>query len=145
MDKRNKVLTELDLINARMQRARTKMADLEITTEDYRMIKRDRDDRIVVLEDELSKLKPVTESIDVYLRDALKVLYDLRTLYSNGDVHMKRLIIDALWPEKLKYDGLAFRTTRISDGQGGYERKKTVQVEEDPTCTVRYRVRDSNP
>jgi hypothetical protein len=36
-------------------------------------------------------------------------------LYRDADVHLKREIISAIYPQKLEYDGFQFRTTHLNE------------------------------
>ncbi|MCK7559486.1 hypothetical protein MKQ70_32750 [Chitinophaga sedimenti] len=112
---RQKVVSQLEDCNTSLQKARKLLLDSDITADDYRMMKQDYEKRVVQLEEELIKLKPVSESIDTHLQAALKVLLNLKDLFNNGDIHLKREILSSMWPEKMIFNDGQLRTTRVNE------------------------------
>ena len=46
---------------------------------------------------------------------AISSISNLDSLYENGNITQKRKIIGSVFPEKLTFDGIRFRTTRINE------------------------------
>lgn len=100
---------------------------------------------IQVWEAKLMEVSKRTTNIEPLLDKALNVLGRLDHLYTEGDIKRKRAIIGSIYPEKLTFDGLQYRTTRINEAvrliyllDKGWHKKKTgeTKVNFDLSCFV---------
>lgn len=67
------------------------------------------------LEAKLLDVESPKINIETKLKNAVNVLLELDLLYKNGNVALKREIIDWIFPEKLSFDGEQHRTTRLNE------------------------------
>jgi len=67
------------------------------------------------LEGKVLELNNGTTSIALLLDKALNGLTRLDKLYSEADTKRKREIIGSMYPEKLTFDGMSYRTSRLNE------------------------------
>ena len=112
---RKQILSELDSISIRMQKARIMKVDGDLEEYDFKMIKEQSARKTEELEKKLNSLQGRDKEISVLLEKALKNLSGLDLLYENGNIEEKRKILGSIFPEKLTFDGVQHRTTRINE------------------------------
>ncbi|WP_254561012.1 hypothetical protein [Dyadobacter diqingensis] len=112
---RKQILSELDSISIRMQKARIMKVDGDLEESDFKMIKEESATKTEELEKQLNSLQGRDKEIGVLLEKALKNLSGLDLLYENGTIEEKRKILGSIFPEKLTFDGVQHRTTRINE------------------------------
>ena len=114
-DERKKISDEIDRLNSRISLARNKILSEIITDEEYLEIKKEDKEQIEKLETQLND-KPIENKVDLprLLEKALETLTNIRKVYTEGDIAVKRQIIGSIFPEKLEFDGNHYRTTRIN-------------------------------
>ena len=68
------------------------------------------------LEEEVSTLIFEQKNLNIKrnLEDALKMLSKLSSIYKEGDIETKRQVIGSIYPEKLLFDGITYRTPRVN-------------------------------
>lgn len=78
------------------------------------------------------------------MNSAISNISSLPQFYENGDVMQKRHIVGSIYPEKLTFDGLNFRTSRLKDAlslmlliTNKIEVKKMGQIRIFLTCPIR--------
>jgi hypothetical protein len=71
--------------------------------------------RITRLEAKLTGSISDSENIEPLWDKAISSISNLDSLYENGSITQKRKIIGSVFPEKLTFDGIRFRTTRINE------------------------------
>ena len=76
----------------------------DLDGKDFRLIKKECEDKITRLEASLSDISIKTLDIDSILNKAITTLLNLSSLYENGDISLKREIICSMYPEKLTFD-----------------------------------------
>ena len=115
-DDKKRIIQEIDRFNARLSVARNKLLSETIDDEEYLEIKKECKDQIESLEKQLSKDGSDTKkiNIDKSLDKALQSLVNISKLYSEGEIDTKRAIIGSIFPEKLEFDGKAYRTARMN-------------------------------
>lgn len=113
-DDKQRIIDEIDIINAKMSKARDMLLMGKIDEEDYRMIKIESKNKIDKLEEELSQHLGESKEINVNERldKALTAITNISTLYKEGDIETKRYIIGSIYPEKIEFDGTQYRTAR---------------------------------
>ncbi|SEA58382.1 hypothetical protein [Pedobacter hartonius] len=100
---RKKCITEITTQNNRITKARELLLMDHIEGEEYKILKKESEKKIIRLE---AKLKDLTteNSVDTEIHSILdKALYsliNLTQLYRNADVEGKRVIIGSIFPEK---------------------------------------------
>lgn len=87
----------------------------DIEAEDYRIMKSEIETRITRLESKLTGFISDSENIEHLWYKAISNISNLDSLYKNGSIAQKRKIIGSVFPEKLTFDGIRFRTTRINE------------------------------
>lgn len=112
---KKQVLAAIDALNIRIRNARELVADQKLDPDDYRELKLECSDKIIVLEAKLSGCSNANKNLDGLLESATNTLCHLDSLYKNGTVAQKREIIGSIFPEKLTFDGFRYRTTRLNE------------------------------
>jgi site-specific DNA recombinase len=107
---------ELEEANERLTKARNLLIGGDLDPDDYRTIKIETEERINRLEAKLTTGIKGTASVEPLLDKAISHISQLATLYEEGTTARKRKIIGSIFPEKLTYDGIECRTTRINEG-----------------------------
>ena len=80
---------------------------------EYRLIKTDYEKKITGLESKLMELSKESSNIEPLLDKAVATLSCLDTLYEKNKT--KREIIGSIFPEKLVFDGMHYRTARLNE------------------------------
>lgn len=91
------------------------MVDGDLEEYDFKMIKEQSASKTDELEKNLNSLQSRDKEISVLLERTLKNLSGLDLLYENGTIKEKRKILGSIFPEKLTFDGVQHRTTRINE------------------------------
>lgn len=123
---------DLDQLNIRLLKARDLLLAGDLDGADYKEIKAETEKRIAILDTKVLDLGQDSASITPTLEKALNSLVRLDKLYEQADVQKKREIIGSIYPEKLVFDGINYRTTRLNEaveliyklGEGFNENKK---------------------
>lgn len=109
----------------------------EIDHLDFKIIKKEREELISELENKLVKISQKKVSIHAELDQAVATLSNLDKLYQDGDVRKKRYIASSIFPEKLIFDGLSYRTARLNEVASliytldtGFKQKKSGQTDQ---------------
>ena len=116
VDRRKSIVNEIEKLNLKVSKAREFLFADKIDAEDYKIMKEECKVRIEKLEEELTKQMADRKntSIKARLGDALTALTSLSILYRTGDIETKRSVISSIYPEKLEFDGSAYRTPRLN-------------------------------
>ena len=112
------LVDEMHTVNERLRKARELLLSQDIDSIDYRTIKTECENKLIRLEAKLAETTENTNktvSIDKLIDKAVSTLSNLDILYSEVDVTRKREIISSIYPEKLSFDGLQYRTPRINE------------------------------
>jgi transcription elongation factor Elf1 len=127
----------LDKANTELGNARKLLLSNEIEPAEYRSIKGDYERKITGLESRLVELSKETNNIEPLLNKAISTLSSLYTLYQNADNKSKREIIGSMYPEKLTFDGMHYRTGRVNEAVAliymldkGFSQNKNGQIEQ---------------
>jgi site-specific DNA recombinase len=88
--------------------------DQKMEPEDFKEVKTECNTKITQLENRLEDCIPESVSMQSRIGTALNALYKLDVLYENGTPEERRQIISSIYPEKLSFDGKAFRTARLN-------------------------------
>ncbi len=110
-----KMSDRLTEIQTGLQKARNKFMIDEITRNEYHDFKKDCESQMEKIEARLFALSSQTEKIDGILRKAVENLENLEELYDAGDNLRKRKLLSSMFPEKLVFDGVNFRTNRLNE------------------------------
>jgi site-specific DNA recombinase len=115
---RNNLLTIRNEIDRLMKRKKTAL-DMrmsgDLDNDDYRVVKKECEEGIIILEDKLSKLAMLQSNIDPQIEQATAVLSNLDDHYTQSNTLTKRELIGSIYPDKLQFDGNGFRTARINE------------------------------
>ncbi len=116
-DARKKVAQEIDDIGLKLSKARDLyLMDKLDDDDDYRQVKVQCQKETEILEDKLRLMNTEGKETDISkkLDDALNTICNLSKLYSKADTAGKRAITCSMYPEKLVFDGIGFRTPRLN-------------------------------
>ncbi len=116
IDARKKLVQEIDEINLKVSKARDLYLLDKLDDDDYRQVKTECQKQTEVLEDKLRLMNAEGREtgISKKLDDALNTICNLSKLYAKADTEGKRAITCSMFPEKLVFDGTAFRTPRLN-------------------------------
>lgn len=109
------LFSQIDEQNNRIKNARELVADGKIDPDDYRKLKQDCTQKIIVLEAKISCSPTPEKGIEGLLNSAVATLSNLSKLYEGGTITQKQQIIGSIYPEKLIFDGFRYRTTRLNE------------------------------
>lgn len=113
---RKRIVEEIDQLNQRLSTARNKLLSNVIEDEDYIQIKDECKQKIYSLEQKLDRDDTEAQIVDIdkLVEEALEVTTNLGKLYREGTSGTKRSIIGSIFPEKIFFDGIQCRTTRLN-------------------------------
>lgn len=82
--------------------------------EHYKDTKTERKGQIDKSKNELSRHLAESKEVNINIRleKALMAITNISSMYQNADIELKRFIIGSIYPEKLEFDGTAYRTVR---------------------------------
>lgn len=108
---------QLSNANNDLAKARRLLLADTIDAADFKAIRAQSDERIAQLEAKISTLSQEFNSLELkqLVDKAAGAVANLDTLYHDADVHLKREIISAIYPQKLEFDGFQFRTTHLNE------------------------------
>jgi site-specific DNA recombinase len=115
---RMEIAADIVKVQQKLANARELLMDEKIDPDDFRMMKKDCEEKIKRLELSLSDLtrqKSNYLSIDRMILKAIEALSSLKRFYLDGDVHVKRKVLGSIFREKLRFDGKKYRTTRLNE------------------------------
>ena len=112
---RKRLLDELDELNARMQKARIQKVEGTLDDEDFVHIKKETNQRIEQIEQQLSKLANNFKEIDSLFESAAYQLHKLDERFEKATPEEQRIILGSIFPEKIVFDGNIHRTPRVNE------------------------------
>ncbi|WP_158991774.1 recombinase family protein [Mucilaginibacter sp. L196] len=114
-DGRKELLNQMQVENDKVTKARKLLLEDAIDSTDYKLIKAECETKLLRLEAKLSDfVKPEVFNLNDCTNKALNNLSRLNTLYTSSDTTGKRAIIGSIYPEKLCFDGSAYRTAETN-------------------------------
>ena len=111
---RKQILSQIEELNKRIQKALIQKVDGTLDDDDYVFIKKDTHSKIERLEFDLSLLSHRNNEIAKLLKSELSKIGNMGNLYKNGTIEQKRQIISSIFPENLVFDGERHRTHKIN-------------------------------
>ena len=114
-DSKKEIVSKIEILNHKIKTARELLLKGDIDGTDYKTIKTESEVQITSLEVKLFETSTPQINIENKLKNAVNVLLNLDLLYKNGNITLKREIIGSMFPEKLSFDGMQHRTTRINE------------------------------
>lgn len=112
---KSKIKKDLEEISLRQKKALNLLMIDAMETDDYKIIKRECEMKTIQLEGKYNEISAAQIDIQPLVDKALKLLENIDTYYASCNAQRKREIIDSIFPEKLQFDGEAYRTTRINE------------------------------
>ena len=129
---------ELEKESNRLVKARDLLLNNDLEPSDYKTIKTNCEINIAKLERKLFDAGKVDPKMGELLNKAFKTLSDLEGLYTNGDLKIKKQIVGSIFPEKLIFNGINYRTARVNEAVKliynvgkGFNENKNGQTETD--------------
>ncbi len=86
----------------------------EITAEEYKSLKTDIDNNLVRLQIDHRIASTEIKNIDGKLDRVCSTLSNLKNLYKQGDLGVKRRLIGSMFPQKLTYEKKSYRTIELN-------------------------------
>lgn len=135
-NERRSFLNEIEKQNSRISKSRNLLLDEKIDPSDYKLIKKEAEEKINLLEAKISSFTKAVRNIDDILNSATNALSSLDMIYETGDISFKREIIGSIFPEKLVFEDGVYRTTNMNevaqlmyqiDNELGVKKKRTSQ------------------
>jgi len=112
-DERRDLLNRIHAENDRLSKGLNFLLDGTIESTEYKALKAGAEKKLLNLEAELSGTTKATIDIDGIADNALVSLFRLDLLYNKLNITQKRYLIGWIFPEKLCFDGSAYRTAKI--------------------------------
>ncbi len=109
------LIERINQLNIILSKAKNLLISETIDAADYRLIKTETEDEIRRLEAKLSHDSVKHSDFDNMLENALNTFSHLDCLYLKSSMLHKREIISSIFPDKLVFDGINYRTTRINE------------------------------
>ena len=98
-----------------VNKARELLMNDEIDTVDYKLMKRDCEEKINQLEEKLRKADNGAALKRTIIEKISNSFENLDRCYSKAETAQKRLIVSAIFPEKLEYENLQYRTPKLNE------------------------------
>jgi site-specific DNA recombinase len=114
-DGRKELLIQIETESNRLTKARKLLLDDAIDSADYKKIKLECEQKLVILEGKLTGFCKPTYDLDGCVDKALFTFPKLNISFLEADTTAKRNIIGSIFPEKLCFDGTAYRTARVNE------------------------------
>jgi site-specific DNA recombinase len=112
---RNKVLKQIDVLNAQLNKARREMLFERIDPADFKIMKAECEKEVSSLERQITQLPHDTKTVEGIVQRSLASLMQLGERFENGTIKEKREIVGSIFPENLIFNGEYYRTTRINE------------------------------
>ena len=109
------IKNELEQLNSRLAKARELLLSSDLDNADYKEIKSEAERKVFILEVRALDLNNGTTSITPVLDKALNNLKRHDILNKEVDTKRKREIIGPVYPEKLTFDGISYRISRLNE------------------------------
>lgn len=116
-EEKKKIISDITESNNRITKARELLLNDNIDPEDYKLIKKESEEKITKLEAQLSDFNSksiISINIEALIYKAVENLEKLELLYLNADIKAKRQIIGSIFPEKWTFDGMKHRTGKVN-------------------------------
>ena len=115
-DGRKELLNQIQAENDKLAKARKLLLEDAIDTADYKTIKAECETKLLSLEAKLTGFsRPAALNLNTCVDRALAALSQLIALYNGSDTAAKRNIIGSIYPEKLCFDSLQYRTAQMNE------------------------------
>lgn len=111
----NEMVARLDQLNKELAKARRLLLKEEITAAEYREIKAEYQPEVDSLEGQILNFSVRRGKIDEDVNKAVDNLFRLDQLFENGTIVEQRVIVSSIYPEKLIFNGVDYRTPRINE------------------------------
>ncbi|UCS92341.1 recombinase family protein [Echinicola marina] len=113
---RNKLVSEIEVENNKLSKARKLLLEDTLSPEDFKLIKEETLNKISILETQIDKIrtKPKIDNQNL-LRKALKYVSRLDELFEKLDNEGKRKLIGSMYKENWVFDGITHRTTLTNE------------------------------
>ncbi|WP_084498443.1 recombinase family protein [Pedobacter sp. V48] len=114
-DARHDIVTQVRELNAKLSHSRNLLASGTFDAEDYKIIKKDTEEKIRRLEAQIPDLISAEASLEKDLNVCFSNLKYGYRKYRAGDSIAKRAIIGAVYPANLTYFSEGVRTAKVND------------------------------
>ena len=118
LDRKNKLMKlqqDLEKTNLRLKNLKDKYADNELSPVDYQEMSTPYRVEAEKLCREIAEINSVKGEYDEYLKFGIDFCYNLPEAFQKADLETRHKIIGSIFPEKIFFDGISCRTTRINE------------------------------
>jgi hypothetical protein len=106
---------KLNELNEDINKARKKFLTDKVGQKGYYEFKSECESEIARIDAQLIKIASQRDKIDDLLKKAFANLTNLQQLFDNGDLSQKGRIIGSIFPEKLVFGGINYRTAHLNE------------------------------
>ena len=111
-------ISKITEFNNKLNKARELLLLSDIDPLDYKIIKKDCEDKITRLEADLQDMPVIAapkKDLPEIVKKAIITLQNLDSIYEKADIAKKREMIGSMFPENLCFDGLQHRTGKCNE------------------------------
>ena len=112
---KKQAIIRISELNNRITKGRELLLSGDIDGVDFKTIKSDCEKQIMILEAKLNDVFEEKQDIAPILDKAINTLSVLDGVYLNASTIKKRQIVGSIFPEKLIFDGLNYRTAKLNE------------------------------
>ena len=106
---------EIEKQEQRLRNARSLMLDGEISSEEYKSMKKEIEGSLGRLQREHNESVREIVDLDKKLDQFVRTLSNLENIYKQGDVELKRRLIGSIFPKRLVYEKNSVRTVEVNE------------------------------
>ncbi len=115
-DLRKQILSQIAVLNKRTTKLREMLLNEELEAGDYRIMKFENEEKIKNLENDLMELATDRTNIPELVKKMVDVSVKIVSKYPKQSVSFQRKFINAIYPQKLVFDDVTYRTPKANPG-----------------------------
>ena len=115
-DLRKQILSQIAMLNKRTTKLRELLLNEELEAADYRSMKFENEEKIKNLENDLMELATDRTNIPETVKQMVDASLKIISGYPKQPVTFQRKFINAIYPQKLVFDDMTYRTPKANPG-----------------------------
>lgn len=112
---RKQILEQIKTLEGKLSHIRDLLSSNQLDPNDFKEMKAEYQANLERLEVKLGATNGEWANIQPLLNKGLENLLKIDYIYESGSIEQKRNVIGSMFPEKLTFDGISFRTTRVNE------------------------------
>ena len=112
---RKQLLEQIRTLEGKLSHIRDLLSSKQLDPADFREMNSEYTSNLEKLEAKLSASDAERTNIEPLLSKGIQNLLKIDFIYESGDIIQKREVIGSMFPEKMTFDGVTLRTTRINE------------------------------